>query len=79
MARSGRRVLVMTGTTFVALGLLCFAVSVVTTDKTKGVASIGDLKLQTTDTRSFVIPPMLSVGALALGVLLIGGGFYQRR
>jgi hypothetical protein len=79
MARPGIRFLLIGGAALVALGALGFAVSVVTTEKTKDVASIGDLKLQTAETTSFVIPPMLSMGALVLGVALIGGGFYQRR
>ena len=79
MARSGIRFLLVGGVALVALGALGFAVSVVTTEKTKDVASIGGLKLQATQTTSFVIPPTLSAGALVLGVALIGGGFYQRR
>jgi hypothetical protein len=79
MARPGIRFLLVGGAALVALGALGFAVSVVTTEKTKDVASIGDLKLQTAETTSLVIPPMLSAGVLVLGVALIGGGFYQRR
>jgi hypothetical protein len=79
VARSGIRLLLIGGVALVVLGALGFAVSVVTTDKTKDIASIGSLKLQATQTTSFVIPPTLSAGALILGVVLIGGGFYQRR
>jgi len=47
--------------------------------QTKEVARIGDLKLQSTESTSHVIPPILSGGALVLGVVLIGAGFYQKR
>ena len=60
-------------------GLLAFATPVFTTQQTNDVARIGDLKQQTTETRSFVIPPFLAGGALVLGVVLIGAGFYQKR
>jgi len=79
MARSGVRLLLIGGTALIILGALGFAVSVVTTQTTKDVANIGNLKLQTAETTSLVIPPALSAGALVLGFVLIGGGFYQRR
>jgi hypothetical protein len=69
----------MAGTALVVLGALGFAVSVVTTQTTKDIANVGNLKLQTAETTSFVIPPLLSAGALVLGFVFIGGGFYQRR
>jgi hypothetical protein len=39
---------------------------------------VGDLKLQTTENRHYSIPPFVGGGALALGVALIGAGFYQK-
>jgi len=42
-------------------------------------AKIGDLKLQTTEKEAHIVPPLLSEGALALGVILIGAGLYRRR
>ena len=50
-----------------------------TSQQTKDVAKVGPLKLQTTESTLYVIPPIVSGGALALGVVLIGAGFYQRR
>lgn len=41
------------------------------------MARIGDLKLQTTESTSHVIPPLLSGSVLVLGVILIGAGLYQ--
>jgi hypothetical protein len=43
------------------------------------VARIGDLKIQTTESTSHVIPPIVSSGALVLGVLLLGAGLFQKR
>jgi hypothetical protein len=71
--------LTISGAVLVLLGLLAFAVPVFTTQQTTDVARIGDLKLQTTENRSFVIPPLLAGGVLVLGVVLIGAGFYQKR
>ena len=71
--------LMMGGAVLALLGLIGLAVPVFTTQETKEVAKIGDLKLQTTENKSHVIPPILSEGALALGVALIGAGFYVRR
>jgi hypothetical protein len=54
-------------------------VPIFTTQQTKEVAKIGDIKLQTTESTSHVIPPMVSGGALVLGIVLIGAGLYTRR
>jgi hypothetical protein len=79
MGRSAMNGLMISGAVLVLLGLLAFAIPVFTTHQTTDVARIGDLKLQTTESKSYVIPPFLSGGALILGVVLIGAGFYQRR
>jgi hypothetical protein len=67
------------GAVLVLLGLLGFAIPIFTTQQTKDVAKIGDLKLQTTESSSHVIPSLLSGGALALGVIFIGISIYQKR
>jgi hypothetical protein len=79
MARSGMSGLMIGGAVLVLLGLLAFAIPVFTTQQTTDVARIGDLKLQTTENRSYVIPPFVGGGALLLGVVLIGAGFYQKQ
>jgi hypothetical protein len=71
--------LMIGGAVLVLLGLLAFAIPVFTTRQTTDVARIGDLKLQTTENKSYVIPPFVGGGALILGVVLIGAGFYQKR
>jgi hypothetical protein len=79
MGRSAMGGITIAGAVLVLLGLIAFAVPVFTTQETKDVARVGDLKLQTTENHYFAIPPLVSGGALVLGVVLIGAGFYQRR
>ncbi len=67
------------GAILVVLGLIGLAVPIITTQQTKDVAKVGDLKIQTTESTAHTIPPLLSGGVLALGVVLIGAGFFQRR
>lgn len=74
-----RSPLIIGGAVLVALGLIGFAIPLFTTQQTKDVARIGDLKLQTTESTSHVIPPLLSGGVLVLGAILIGAGLYRRR
>jgi hypothetical protein len=71
--------LVIAGLILVLVGILGFAIPVFTTQDTKEIARIGDLKLQNTEDTSHTIPPILSGGALVLGIVLIGAGLYQKR
>lgn len=71
--------LMIGGIVLALLGLLGFAIPIFTTEQTKDVAKVGDFKLQTTESTSHVVPPLLSGGALALGIVLIGAGLYQKR
>jgi ABC-type nickel/cobalt efflux system permease component RcnA len=71
--------LMMVGVILVVAGVLGFAIPVFTTQQTKEVARIGDLKLQNTEDTSHRIPPILSGGALVLGIVLIGASLYQKR
>jgi hypothetical protein len=73
-----RSPLIIGGAFLVALGLVGFALPIFTTQQTKEVARIGDLKLQTTENTSYVVPPLLSGGVLVLGVILIGAGLYRK-
>ena len=78
MGRSAMTGSMIFGATFVLLGIIGFAIPYFTTHQTKDVAAIGDLKLQTTESTSYAIPPSVSAGALALGVVLIGAGLYRK-
>ena len=67
------------GAVLALLGVLGFAIPMFTTEQTKDVAKIGDLKLQTTESTSHIVPPMLAGGALIAGIVLIGVGVAQKR
>jgi hypothetical protein len=71
--------LTLSGTVLLVLGLLGFAIPMFTTQQTKDVANIGDLKLQTTESTSHVVPPILAGGVLILGVVLVGVGISRKR
>jgi hypothetical protein len=66
------------GALLALLGIVGLASPVFTTSQTKDVVRLGDLKVQNTEQSTHVIPQALSAGALALGVVLIGAGLYQR-
>jgi len=67
------------GVVLMLAGGLGFAIPIFTTHQTRDVAALGDLKLQTTESQSYVVPPLVAGGALALGVLFLGASFYRRR
>lgn len=68
----------MLGAVLALLGLLGLAVPVFSTQQTKDVAKLGDLKIQTTEQHWYSVPPLVSGGALVLGVVLIGAGMYRK-
>jgi hypothetical protein len=73
------RWIIQIGAVLALVGGLGLAMPVFTTSQTKEVASLGDLKIQTTEQAKHVVPWSLSAGALALGLLLIGAGIYTKR
>lgn len=70
---------VVIGAVLVVLGLLGFVVPMLTTQETTELARIGELKLETTQTTTYVVPPLLIGGMLVAGVVLIGAGLYRKR
>ena len=78
MGRS-TNILVIFGALLALLGIVGLAIPVFTTTQTNEVARIGDLKIQTQENASHAIPPLVSGGALVLGIILIGGGLFRRR
>jgi hypothetical protein len=78
MGRSPMSGLMIGGVVILLLGLLGFAVPYFTTQQTKDVAKVGDLKLQTTEQTTYAVPPLVSGGAVVLGVVLLGAGLYRR-
>jgi hypothetical protein len=71
--------LMISGAILALLGLTGLAIPVFATHQTTEVAKIGDLKIDSQENTLHTIPPLLSGGALVLGIILIGGGLYQRR
>lgn len=66
------------GAVLLLAGLAGFAVPVFTTQQTRDVARIGEVKIQATEERAHVVPPLVSGGAIVLGVVLLGAGLYRR-
>jgi hypothetical protein len=65
---------------FIALlGALGLALPVFTTSQTRDVASLGDVKIQSAEQSTHVVPMALSAGGPLLGLVLIGAGVYARR
>ncbi len=71
--------LMMVGLVLIGLGVVSFAIPIFTTSQTKDVANIGDLKLQTTQSTSYTIPPLVSGAAVVVGLVLVGAGMMRRR
>ena len=71
--------LAIIGAVLALVGLLAYAIPVFTTKQTKEVAKVGDVKLTHVDESTHVIPPLVSGGAVLLGVVLLGAGLYARR
>ncbi len=74
-----RNGLIMVGAILALVGIIALGIPRITTQETKEVARIGDLKIQATEDKSYFIPPIVSGGALLLGVVLIGAGVMTRR
>lgn len=67
------------GALLALLGILGLAIPAFTSSQTKDIVKLGDIKVQTTERSRHVIPQALSVGALVLGVILMGAGVYAKR
>ena len=70
--------LMIVGVILLVAGVLGFAIPVFTTQKTENLVKLGDLKIQSTQDVSHSIPPILSGGVLALGVVFIGMGLLKK-
>ncbi len=68
------RSIVILGAAVALIGLIAFAVPAFNTEQTRNVVDLGDLKVQAKTQETHIIPPIVSEGAIALGVLLIGAG-----
>jgi drug/metabolite transporter (DMT)-like permease len=71
--------IVIFGAVLALLGLLAFAMPSFNTEETKDVVKLGDLKVQAKTEEPHFIPPVLSEGAMLLGIVLIGAGLVMNR
>ena len=78
MGRFSTNGLIVVGAVLILLGIAGFTTPIFTTQQTKDVARVGDLKLQATESTTHIVPPVLAGAALVLGVVLIGAGFYRK-
>jgi hypothetical protein len=68
------------GAVLALLGLIAFAMPTFHTEETKDVLKLGDaVKVQAKTEEPHVIPPLVSEGAMLLGILLIGAGVVMNR
>ncbi len=65
------------GALLAVCGILGLAIPIFTTSQTKDVVNVGDVKIQSTEHSTHVIPETLSAGVLVLGVALIVVGVYK--
>lgn len=73
------RTVTIVGAVIVLLRLLAFAIPIFTTSQTKEVAKVGDLKVQTQEQQPHVIPPLVSLGAIVVGAVMVGAGLLRGR
>jgi hypothetical protein len=71
--------IIQIGAVLALVGGIGLAMPVFTTSQTRDVASLGDLKIQSTEQSAHVVPWTLSAGALMLGLILMGTGVYTKR
>ncbi len=67
------------GVVLALLGIIGLAIPSFTTTQNKEVAKLGEVKVQTTEQIPHTIPQSLSLGAAALGLVLIIAGTLARR
>jgi hypothetical protein len=66
------------GAVLAIVGLLLLAYPFFTTQQTKEVAHVGPLHVEENEQQTHMIPPILSGGILAVGVVLMAGGLMRR-
>jgi hypothetical protein len=67
------------GAVVALLGVLAIAIPAFTTEQTKEVAKLGDLRLTANEQTTHIVPPLLGPAALGLGIILMGAAFVGRR
>ena len=71
--------ILLIGTALALLGLVGFAIPIFTTTDTQSVAKIGDLSIQAKEETPHAIPPLVSGGLLAIGLVLMGAAMLKRQ
>jgi hypothetical protein len=66
------------GAILFVLGMLGLFVPYFTTNSTKDVIALGDMKLQSTESTTHVIPPLLAAGVLVAGLVMLGAGVFRK-
>ena len=66
--------LIPLGAVLAVIGLIMLAYPFFVTQQTKDVANVGPLHVQENEQQTHMIPPILSGGVLAVGVVLLAGG-----
>ncbi len=69
--------LIPLGAVLAIVGLILLAYPFFTTQQTKDVANVGSLHLQENQQQTHMVPPILSGGVLAIGVVLLAGGLMK--
>ena len=75
----GRNAVILLGAVLAIAGLVFIDMPVFTTHDTKEVARLGDLHINATESKNYIVPPLVSGGAVLIGVVLIGAGVMRRR
>jgi hypothetical protein len=73
------RGVVLIGAMLALVGLIAFAIPSFHTTETQDVVKLGSVNVQAKTEEPHTIPPILSGGAMALGILLIGAGLVMNR
>jgi hypothetical protein len=69
--------LIPLGAVLAIVGLILLAYPFFTTQQTKDVADLGPVHVQENEQQTHMIPPILSGGVLAIGVVLLAGGLMK--
>ena len=77
MGRSMNFVVIL-GAILVLVGIVGLAMPVFNTSQNKEVAHVGDLHVDAKEDTTHYIPPLVSGGALVLGMILVAGGLFRR-
>lgn len=69
--------LIPLGAILAVIGFILLAYPFFTTQQTKEVAHVGPLHVQENEEQTHMVPPILSGGVLAIGVVLLAGGLLK--